>query len=277
MPQASWRWWDGRTWTGFTWPPTTPQTARLGPSAVVQPAQSWPVQAPHPGVASRAPSRMWTGQETSNSVAVERSFKPWAIRAVLAYFLAQAAYQLVFLVYSNELRRFFHSLRVTFDDASRGIQAPQAAAPLPSWIDVASAIGIAAQVLLLVWQYRSARAAGALGYPASHSPGWGVVWWFIPVVNLWMPYQAIRDLLPPGNAHRRTVLQWWWLLLVSVAWNGATGVAVIWATPLHVALLAGCLLFFAAAAWRTYVLIQFISEDHARAAEAVGSPWGSAA
>ena len=33
--------------------------------------------------------------------------------------------------------------------------------------------------------------------------------WFVPVVNYWMPYQAIRDCLPPGDPSRRLVKVFW--------------------------------------------------------------------
>ena len=37
--------------------------------------------------------------------------------------------------------------------------------------------------------------------------------WFVPVVNLWMPYGAMRDCLPPDHPQRPRVLHWWIALL----------------------------------------------------------------
>ena len=38
--------------------------------------------------------------------------------------------------------------------------------------------------------------------------------WFVPIVNLWMPYGAVRDCLPAEHPQRPRVLHWWiaWLL-----------------------------------------------------------------
>ena len=53
-------------------------------------------------------------------------------------------------------------------------------------------------VFACIWQHRAASAARALGIASRRSPAWGVGSWFVPVVNLWMPYTAVRDCLPPG-------------------------------------------------------------------------------
>jgi Domain of unknown function (DUF4328) len=81
-------------------------------------------------------------------------------------------------------------------------------------------------LFFLIWQHRVHRNLPALG--AAHlrfSPGWAVGWWFVPLMNLVRPYQAIKELwrasdpdvdpLDPG-AWRTTpttpVLPWWWVL-----------------------------------------------------------------
>jgi hypothetical protein len=68
---------------------------------------------------------------------------------------------------------------------------------------------IAIFVVLLNWQYSAAKTARMLGLPAAHGAGLGVGSWFIPVVSLWFPYQALRDCLPPDDAGRRVVLRMW--------------------------------------------------------------------
>ncbi len=62
---------------------------------------------------------------------------------------------------------------------------------------------------LLVWQFRAAKAARALFYPARHSPALGAWSSIIPVLNLRFPYQALRDCLPPGDPARRDVVRLW--------------------------------------------------------------------
>ena len=68
----------------------------------------------------------------------------------------------------------------------------------------------------------------------------------MPIVNLWMPYGAVRDCLPPGHPERARVLRWWvaWLcttylsLLSSVFAFFSTGAALAVSIPAALAALA---------------------------------------
>jgi len=82
-----------------------------------------------------------------------------------------------------------------------------------------------------VWLNQSnklARAAGAQGM--RFSPGWTVGCFFIPIVNLWKPYQAVADIWkasknPAGMGAVATgdiVVVWWILFLVSSAASNAS-------------------------------------------------------
>jgi hypothetical protein len=73
-----------------------------------------------------------------------------------------------------------------------------------------------------MWQFKAADTARLLRLPARRSPGLGVGSWFIPIVNFWFPYQAIRDCLPAGHPGRRVVAGMWTCFLVGGAINGAT-------------------------------------------------------
>ena len=97
---------------------------------------------------------------------------------------------------------------------------------------------LAAVVVACIWQHRAASAGRALGIPSRRSPAWGVGSWFVPVVNLWMPYSAVRDCLPPDDPHRPRVLHWWIAWLVAASLSSAAGIvrAVLdrgGARPLH--------------------------------------------
>lgn len=57
------------------------------------------------------------------------------------------------------------------------------------------AIYITTGVFFLRWVYVSNRNARALGAnDMRHSPGWSVGWYFIPIVTLWKPYQAMKEI-----------------------------------------------------------------------------------
>lgn len=79
-------------------------------------------------------------------------------------------------------------------------------------------------ILALTWLYRAnlnARAMGATDMMVS--PVLSVVWWFVPLLNLAMPYIAIRDLWRASEKPRdwqglsapATILIWWLLWLAS--------------------------------------------------------------
>ena len=129
----------------------------------------------------------------------------------------------------SAFRAIGHHLRVALDASGNGkpvpsFSTPQTTDPLEVIIGLAAAVAL---VFALIWQFRAASAARALGYPAKRSPGWGVGCWFVPIVSLWMPYQAIRDCLAPDDPRRPQVLRWWlvWIATQFLA-AAATGAAL---------------------------------------------------
>ena len=80
-------------------------------------------------------------------------------------------------------------------------------------------IAVTSAVLILMWIYRAAfnlRGLGATGL--RFKPGWCVGWYFIPIANLWKPYQAMKEIwratVDPSNwqgVRRSALLPGWWL------------------------------------------------------------------
>ena len=58
-------------------------------------------------------------------------------------------------------------------------------------------------IVFLVWVHRTVSNAHALGGTLS-SPGWAVGYWFIPLVNLFKPYQALREAYRVSFARKAT-------------------------------------------------------------------------
>lgn len=189
---GGWRWWDGSVWTPHLTAPSGPPRA-----AVPQ------------------------------LVAAEVRMVPWALAsaAVLGVLTAlNSAVLLAAVPHLHALGHWWH--QVLTNAGTPGYVAP----PPPSFghgfggslgLDGVGLLEIPALVLLLIWQYRAAQAARAAGYPAKRSPGWGVGSWFVPIVNLWMPFEALRDCLPPGTPHRGRV----WLILVLWVVGVVVGIA----------------------------------------------------
>lgn len=200
------RWWDGIDWTGAVAPVTGP------------------------------------GAGPGRAVDDELRLTGWARGAVVAYGAVVVAGLVLVLAYGPVLRQEFHLFGVTLHDAAHGLPAPTTIPAVPTGYRILTALSglvtIGAVVLLLVWQFRAARAARALGYPARHRPGWGVGSWFVPVVNLWFPYQAIRDCLPPGAATRSLVLRFWLSLVALYVLSPVAQITLLYRRPVGVALVA---------------------------------------
>jgi hypothetical protein len=84
---------------------------------------------------------------------------------------------------------------------------------------------VVAIILFCVWVYRANRNARALGARGMRfTPGWTVGWFFVPIMNLFMPYQAVKEIWQTGDPRRgpddwktggsTLVGAWWgfWLL-----------------------------------------------------------------
>ena len=192
------RWWDGGRWTGHTYPP---------------PAPPWP------------PSQARRPEPRGRSLA-------GPARAGIALWAAVNA--LVFgypLVEAGHIHRAFASyFSAVSYAATMGGPIPRLDRyyRVPPLIYGLDAVGLAAMIVIAVWQNRAAHRARWLGYPAEYSPALGAWGWFIPLANFWVPYRAIRDCLPPGHAARQIALRSYiaWLL-TPVAGIAAAALAVI--------------------------------------------------
>jgi hypothetical protein len=242
----AWRWWDGTGWTSYASDPSPPSsTGTAGaPAAPSYPAYpnypsypgytgyptypSYPGYTGYPTYPAYGPS---SGSTATAALEVERRSSVWALRAIPVYVVCQVAAQALQWGNRTNLRDSFHRLRVQIDTGVvqqhanlNGSPGRQAASDL-----LVLAAGAAA-ILFLVWQYRAAGTARQLSLPAAHSPAMGVGGWFIPVVNFWFPYQALRDCFPPGDPGRRLVLRMW-LGWVAIAVAGVVNIVTIFVGP----------------------------------------------
>ena len=141
----------------------------------------------------------------------------WARAAVCRYGLVAVLEACTFFALAGRIRVFIHSF-------IHDLQAAQAGKSPTFHLngfykfqlagDVGELLVAAVGIVFLIWQYSAARVARGLGDPAQTSPGFGVASWFIPIINLWFPYWALSDCLPPGHRLRPTAL-WAWLAYIS--------------------------------------------------------------
>jgi len=94
--------------------------------------------------------------------------------------------------------------------------------PLHGAFPWVSAVGLAAELVWLIWQYQATANLWARGYPALKiRPGWAVGWWLIPFASLAMPCVAMLELdrrsTPDGSPRRAGALigSWWAVWLAS--------------------------------------------------------------
>ncbi len=236
------RWWDGYAWSEAT---VLPQHPPPPPWASAAATQGPATQAAPWAVASERLSTYNTTQRVDS----ERGMVPvarFAVAMPAVYFLVSLLLQ---RVNADQLRSAGHHFRIVWHDAQNGITPPPYHAPSNSLTPVGflvAAVTVAAVIVACMWQHRAASAGRALGIPSHRSPAWGVGSWFVPVVNLWMPYSAVRDCLPPDHPYRRRVLHWWiaWLLtgflgtLAAGAALFSTGTALVLSIPAALACLA---------------------------------------
>ena len=267
------RWWDGYAWTEAT---VLPQPVAPPP----QPpwANAAPPQGPPAAVAPwAAASQRLDAFNTEAMVARELRMVPAARVAVVLPALYYIAQLLNLRIEKDNWRSFGHQLRVAYEAAKAGQTVPQyhTQGLTSPFLYVVGMATVAAVIIACIWQHRCATAARAQGFPARRSPAWGVGSWFVPVVNLWMPYGALRDCLPPEDPRRTHVLRWWiawmagkWLTYVAATCAFiSSGAALAVSIPAALALLA-------MAAWAPGV-VTAIAAAHRQGPAAPGHEAGS--
>jgi len=224
------RWWDGYAWTEATALPAVPPPP---PSSAYSPG----LPPPPPGAPTGVVPRPWVPQarDARDLVAEELRISPLA-RIAIAFPGVSVLANLIFLVSNaSAYREFGHQLRLQMDAPADHRITPTVPTQ-GGFNSVLILCALAALIVVCVWQFRAASAARAMRLPAKRSPGWGVAFWFIPIVNFWMPYQAIRDCLAPDDPNRARVLRYWLCTLGMELGFVLTAIAIIISTPAGVVL-----------------------------------------
>lgn len=91
---------------------------------------------------------------------------------------------------------------------------------------------VIAWVLAGLWLYLFVEAARQLNRESWHDREayWAFLGWVAPLVNLWFPYQVVRDGAAAVGAGTRLVGWWWAGWLITRVFTGAESVALIAST-----------------------------------------------
>jgi len=99
-------------------------------------------------------------------------------------------------------------------------------------------ISILVLIVVLLWYYRATKNIHSFGATGVTSPIMAVVWWFIPIANLWKPYYISQQLwkasrpevkLPEATEWKKMpssniIKNWWILALVSIFGSLVAGI-----------------------------------------------------
>jgi heme/copper-type cytochrome/quinol oxidase subunit 2 len=91
-------------------------------------------------------------------------------------------------------------------------------------------IEIVALIMTLYWFYRANKNIHAFGAKEVSSPIMAVIWWFIPILDLWKPHSVAQQIWKASNPQiilsngiewknsprSNVILLWWILLLLSI-------------------------------------------------------------
>jgi hypothetical protein len=146
---------------------------------------------------------------------------------------------------------------------------------------ISNMVLLAVVVLFFCWVYRAAANSRALGAHTTISPGWAVGWYFIPIANLWKPYEAMREIWKTSSSPLAwqsqptpALLSWWWSfhlmsLLVSISFNPGGVGALAWADGFDLAKSG----IRAIAALLCYLLVSRVTEKQVAAYRSGVSPF----
>jgi hypothetical protein len=204
----------------------------------------------------------------------ERELWTWARLALVAWAVLGVGLVISSIVLGHWFagvigwHEFLHDIQ-THQPINVNVNSAPGAAPTV-WLWVLEAVEGVTGIGFLMWQYKAATVARGLGYYARLTPGWGVGVWFIPIANLFMPYVALRDLLPPGHPARGKALQAWLCYVGLSVCVTATTIAAYFggaAVVIPAIAAAGCLLGVLVLGHRLLVATR---ADHDRAVASLG-------
>ncbi|MDH7482968.1 MAG: DUF4328 domain-containing protein [Armatimonadota bacterium] len=132
--------------------------------------------------------------------------------AVIALISGGLEYQLL-----NDVKNDVHTSQLQAIAAAEASDARQQVIVITKLI-----IFVVSGILILKWIYRANFNARQLGASEMQfTPGWSIGWYFIPIANLWKPYQVMEEIWKasanPQEWKSQSIpplLGWWWFFWI---------------------------------------------------------------
>ncbi|AZR58892.1 DUF4328 domain-containing protein [Eikenella corrodens] len=149
-------------------------------------------------------------------------------------------------------------------------------AELATW--VLTGLLLCSGLVFLCWLYRAACNARALGAQGMQvSPAWAVGGFFVPIIHLFLPYQAVKEIWVNGPVDSEPdsiwLKIWWFCLLGSMALSRFADMSAGWETQSGE--WGARLLLFTLSAWLTaasaYALLRLVGEINRRQNDWLGN------
>ena len=76
--------------------------------------------------------------------------------------------------------------------------------------------------MILRWIYLTSQNSHLISSDTMEdSPGWAVGWYFVPIANLWKPYQAMKEIWRVNVSDTTpSIFPWWWLFWILTSYLG---------------------------------------------------------
>ena len=137
-------------------------------------------------------------------------------------------------------------------------------------------VALAGAVVFFIWLYRVSENARAIsGETPGITSGWAVGWFFIPIANLWMPYQAVVGIwrrMKGDTDNEDTVAGWWIMFWIAIIAEMAA-IIMITERVLFLGTIRGTLNFAGVAAllnaFSVYAAIEMVRGMEARQRQAL--------
>ena len=148
------------------------------------------------------------------------SLTKWARWLICAYLVISSVAVISGSLHHNVLTTLRDGLYETEEDAHAAATASDRNQLIVALFQLV--ITVATGIVTLRWIHRANWNARALGAARlDFTPGWSVGWYFVPLMNLWKPYQAMKQIwqasAQPNDWQSQPappLLGWWWFLWV---------------------------------------------------------------